>query len=138
MNYKQTKIYKIWSILGDDIYIGATCKNRLCERMSSHREDYKKYKKTNTHLITSYILFDKYGIENCFIELLESKECNNKEELNQLEGHYIRTLECVNKIRYNRTEAELIKKGKEYDKKYYQLNKEKIKLRNKNKVLKNI
>jgi hypothetical protein len=98
IKYNQSKIYKIWSTEGPDIYIGATTKLYLSQRMSAHRKDYDYWKlgkiKTN---YTSFILFDKYGIDNCFIELIEAKPCLSSDELHSLEGGYIRKLECVNK-----------------------------------------
>lgn len=127
MNYTKTKIYKIWSPKGDKIYIGSTCKDRLCQRMTGHRNKYNYYKKNNTNLITSYLLFDEYGIENCFIELIESKECSNKDEKNQLEGHYIRILECVNKNIIGRTLKEYYEDNKDKIKQYREANKESIK-----------
>lgn len=132
MDYSKTKIYKIWSTQGPKIYVGSTCKDRLCQRMNTHRESYKCYKKDiKNGYATSYLLFDEYGIENCFIELIEAKECCNKDERNKLEGHYIRTLECVNKVIPNRTKKEFRKDNiiqkTEYLKKYRELNKDKIK-----------
>jgi hypothetical protein len=131
MNYNKTKIYKIWSPKGDKIYIGSTCKEYLCQRMNTHRCDYKKYKKNNTKYTTSsFLLFDEYGLENCFIELIESKECNNNDERIQLEGHYIRLLKCVNKNIAGRTRKEYIEDNKEtlkeVNKVYRENNKESI------------
>ncbi|AIW01906.1 MAG: hypothetical protein ASQ68_gp16 [Yellowstone Lake virophage 6] len=105
-DYSKTKIYKIWSLLGDKIYIGSTTKEYLSQRMTRHRSAYTFYKKLNKGYLTSFILFDEYGIENCFIELLEAKQCNNIDELKQLEGSYIRSLECVNKRIENRNKEE--------------------------------
>ena len=101
--YEKAKVYKIWSSQGDKIYIGSTCKNYLSQRMTAHRGSYKHWKinGTNGH-VSSYILFEDYGVENCFIELLEAKSCCSKDELIQLEGKYIRELECVNKVIPNR------------------------------------
>ena len=42
-------------------------------------------------------------MNNCKIELIETKPCKNKDELSKLEGHYIRSLECVNKYIPGRT-----------------------------------
>ena len=64
MDYSKTKIYKIWSPLGDKIYVGATTKNYLSERMTAHRHAYNICKKQPTrfnkltHLIylTSMVL----------------------------------------------------------------------------------
>jgi hypothetical protein len=94
--YKNGKIYKIEPIVDhdeEDIYIGSTCKQYLCQRMNQHRSEYKK--KTNKCKVI--LLFDKYGLENCNIILIESIEANNKMELHQREAHYIKTLNCVNK-----------------------------------------
>jgi len=117
VNYNNIKIYKIWSPCGSKIYIGATTKEYLSQRMHTHRQNYKRGSST-----TSKILFDEYDIENCFIELIESKECKDKHEARQLEGHYIRTLECVNKKIECRTQKEYQidnqDKIKEYNKKY--------------------
>lgn len=101
--------------------------------MTSHRYTYNRYKKTNKCFISSFILFDEYGIENCFIELLEAKHCNNIDEVKQLEGGYIRTLECVNKNIAGRTIKEYNKDNKESNKehyaKYYEANKDDIQKR---------
>jgi len=122
-DYSKTKIYKIWSHSGDKIYIGSTCKNYLSERMTMHRYQYMHWKKNNTRdRISSYDLFEDYGIENCMIELLEATPCNSKDEKKKHEGKYIRSLKCVNRIVPDRTKEEL----KEIKKKYYEKNKEKI------------
>jgi len=90
-------------------------------------------------------LFDEYGLDNCFIELLEAKACNSKDELKQLEGEYIRNLICVNKRVENRNHKESVQNyrinnrekyleqckqyhenNKEASKQYYQVNKEQI------------
>jgi hypothetical protein len=136
MDYKKTKIYKIWSTQGKKIYIGSTTKDYLSQRMTAHRNKYYQYKKNKRgSCITSYLLFDEYGLENCFIELIEAKECTNKDEKNQLEGHYIRTLKCVNKNIQGRTPKEYRKENddkiKEYKKEYKNNNKDKIKVYNK-------
>lgn len=135
INYSKGKVYKIWSTQGDKIYIGATTKDYLSQRMQKHRESYLQWKKEKGSYIRSYDLFEEYGIENCFIELLEAKECKNKDELNQLEGHYIRTLICVNKIIPNRDMKEWneyyylknIDQIKKQRKEYYEINKDHIK-----------
>jgi hypothetical protein len=106
VNYGKTKIYKIWSPLGDKIYIGSTTKDYLCKRMDQHRHDYKKYLEFNTKHTMSILIFKEYGIKNCFIELIEAKECISKDEQNKLEGDYIRKLHCVNKCIPGRTDKE--------------------------------
>ena len=106
VNYANSKVYKIWSPQCDKIYIGSTTKVYLSQRMDKHRSDYKRWKNAKFNYVTSFKLFEEYGIENCFIELLESKECNSKDELLQLEGKYIRELDCINKKIVGRTKKE--------------------------------
>jgi hypothetical protein len=124
VNYGKGKVYKIWSPNGDKIYIGSTTKEYLSQRMDHHRSDYKLKKV----YLTAFILFEEYGIENCKIELLEAKECTCKDELRQLEGKYIRELDCVNKYIAGRTQKEWYQehpeKTKEYKKKYDETHKE--------------
>ena len=103
IDYKNSKVYKIWSPKGDKIYIGSTTKKMLCQRMTAHRTCYKFWKTHKGRFITSFLLFEEYGLDNCYIELLEAKECLLKDELNQLEGKYIRNLVCVNKNITGRT-----------------------------------
>ena len=149
VKYENGKVYKIEPIVEhpeEDIYIGSTTKQYLSQRMETHRHDYKYWKEGNEKYVSSYGLFDKYGIENCRIYLLETVEAKTKDELTASEGHYIRTLKCVNKQTPNRTKKEYYKDNrveikqknqqyrennkdyiKLYKKKYWEENKEKIK-----------
>jgi hypothetical protein len=135
MDYQKGKIYKIESHVGPKIYIGATIKNRLSQRMASHRADYKYWKSGKCTKTTSYDLFDEYGVENCKIVLLESCPCNNKDELASKEAEYIRKFDCVNKVIPDRTSQEYRKQYyidnkeeiNEYKKTYREINKDKIK-----------
>lgn len=101
----ETKIYKIVSHLGNLKYIGSTAKFSLDQRLQQHINAYNRFKNGKGNKTTSFILFDEYGIDNCKIELIEAKECTN-EEKNKLEGGYIQSLECVNKIVVGRTRKE--------------------------------
>ena len=90
------KIYKIWSPCGDKVYIGST-KDELSRRMATHRRDYKNWKSgKKSSSTTSKILFDEYGLKNCFIELIIKKPCNNRTERDDFEKYYINKIECVN------------------------------------------
>jgi len=129
VNYENGKIYKIWSTLGDKIYVGSTTKERLCQRMENHRGAYRSWQKGIHNFITSFSLFDEYGLENCFIELLEAKECQSRDELNKTEGKYIRELDCVNKMIAGRTSTEYALDVKEKKKQYEIDHKEQIKER---------
>jgi hypothetical protein len=114
MEYSKSKIYKIWSPLGDKIYIGSTTKEYLSQRMTAHRSQYKRWKRGVYPLVMSYKLFEEYGLENCQIELIEAQKCGSRDELRKLEGHYIRAMECVNKVIPDRTHAEYIETHKEH------------------------
>ena len=126
VNYTNSKVYKIWSTQGDMIYVGSTTKQYLSQRMDKHRTDYKCWKDNKSSFITSFKLFDLYGLENCFIELIEAKECNTKDELKQIEGKYIRELVCVNKRVEGRTKKEWREENKETIKQHYQDNKNQL------------
>ena len=80
--------------------------------------------------MSSFELFDEYGLENCFIELIEAQECNSRDELHKLEGKHIRELNCVNKIVAGRTRKQHYEENKEQlslkDKSRYELNKDKV------------
>tara|TARA_R110000868_G_scaffold24856_1_gene97469 strand:+ start:296 stop:910 length:615 start_codon:yes stop_codon:yes gene_type:complete len=124
-DYQKAKIYKIVDPNEEMIYVGSTCQS-LSQRMAGHRSDYKKL----NNYCSSHDIFDKYGVENCKILLIENYSCNSKEELIKKEGEYIRQLNCVNKVIPGRTEKEWHEdnkdKIKENYKQYYQDNKDKI------------
>lgn len=140
VNYQLGKIYKIYSHIDPSIcYVGSTCKKLLCQRMNGHRSDYKVWKNGNGRKITSYDLFDKFGIENCIIELIEEYQCDSKDQLSKKEGEYIKLLNCINKNIAGRTNNEwhhdnkvqIAINTKEYKKNYEIENKEVISLRKK-------
>jgi hypothetical protein len=109
------KVYKIEPLNGEegDIYVGSTAKQYLSQRMTKHRTSYKYWKEGKASYITAYNLFDKYGLENCSIILLETYPCNSKDELRAREGFHMRNLECVNKRIEGRTLAEWRENNKE-------------------------
>jgi len=114
-NYQESKIYKIVDLNEEMVYVGSTCQKYLSIRMAQHRASYKREEYCSSHEI-----FNKYGMENCKILLLENYPCNNREELCKKEGEFIKQLNCVNKQIAGRTE-------KEYQKEYRENNKDKIK-----------
>jgi DNA replication protein DnaD len=125
--YETAKVYKIWSTQGDKVYVGSTTKEYLSQRMVAHRDDYKRWKRGTHSYTTSFILFEEYCLDNCFIELLEAKSCSSKDELRQLEGKYIRDIVCVNKNIAGRTNTEYNVENKEHFKQYRKDNKDKTK-----------
>ena len=126
-DYSKTKIYKIESHIGDKVYVGSTCKQYLSQRFQQHKNDYKHWKETKHKKITSFDLFDEYGPENCRIILIEEYPCISKDAKNAREGHFIRELNCVNKVIIGRTKKEYYEDNKDKSKKYYEDNKDKIK-----------
>ena len=104
VNYGNSKVYKIEPNIDHEegeIYIGSTTKQYLSQRMDNHRSNYRQWRKNNVinyRFVTSYNLFEKYGLENCQIVLLETCLVNTKDELFLRERHYIKSMKCVNKI----------------------------------------
>ena len=115
VNYQEGKIYKIISNSDDDIcYVGSTTKKFLSQRMAEHKNRYKCWKNGKHIKITVFELFEKYGIENCRIELLEIFPSNSKDELTKKEGEHIKLLNCVNKRIEGRTLQEHLEQKKIY------------------------
>jgi hypothetical protein len=126
-NYQQAKIYCIKVNTEEEYlpYVGSSCKRLLSQRMNQHRDDYKKWKVNpeKYNFVSSFTLFEKYGIEECFIELLELFPCNCNDELRKKEREWIEKMECCNKVkRVIITEEENV----EYLKIYYETHKEEI------------
>ena len=112
VNYANSKIYKIEPTVphpDEDVYYGATTKQYLCQRWSHHNGTYKR----NKDGTSASVLFDKYGIDNCSIFLVEAFPCHSKDELKQKEGGYVRNNPCVNKRKPNGTRHESIKAMRE-------------------------
>jgi hypothetical protein len=133
-NFNNGKIYKIEPICDHDegdIYIGSTTKRLLCQRMASHKCEYKKWKNGLYHKLTSFDIFDKYGLDNVKIVLIEFVNAYSRVELFEREAYFIKNLKCVNKKIPNRTAIEYQNENKEkikqYHKLYNNINKEKIK-----------
>jgi len=127
MDYKNGKIYKLWCVESDLIYIGSTC-SPLYKRLYQH--------KLKTNNISSKKLFELSN--NVKIELILNFPCNNINELNKKEGEIIRLNKekCVNKIIAGRTNEEYYNDNKskirEQQKQYDKDNKDKIKEQKKN------
>lgn len=137
-NYNSGKIYKIWSPSHpDDIYIGSTTQP-LSKRIGGHRVKYKRYQNGKYPYMTSFKILE-YG--DARIELIQDCKCERREQLLAREGHFIRTLDCVNTVTVGRTRKQhyqdnkekILQKKKQWDeanrdkiKQYYQDNKERI------------
>ncbi len=140
--YSKSKIYKITDANYTEFYYGSTIQ-ALSMRLAGHKYDYKR-----GHKCTVNDIFEKYGIDNCKIELVEIFCCGSKEEMMKKEGEYLQNNICVNKNKagidtknnmpeYHRKWAEENKDAiKERKKAYYLANKEMIDERNRNYRLK--
>ena len=124
VNYQNGKIYKIESNLGNKIYIESTTKKYLSQRMDHHRSEYKQWKNKRRGFTSSFKLFEEYGLDNCKIILLELVPCNLKDELLAREAHYIKSIDCENKVIPQQTPSEYYEKNKEkmnaISRKYYE------------------
>ena len=121
--YERGKIYKVVDIGYNECYIGSTTQT-LSDRMCGHRADYKKWKAGKVNMCSSYLLFEKYGVENCKIELIEIFSCSCRDELNKREGYWIQQETCINKCIAGRSK-------KEGRKAWYERNKEIVSQKNK-------
>jgi len=147
--YQHGKIYQITDIGYNKCYIGSTTEG-LSLRMTRHRAGYKQFLNSGKKFISSFDLFNEYGVENCKSELIEYFKCDSLQELRKREGEVIKNTECVNKCVAGRTNKEwyvdnkykLLEQYKEYkeqnkdkikeqNKEYREQNKDKIKERNK-------
>ena len=149
-DYSNGRIYFIEPICDhedNEFYYGSTLQ-KLCKRMDKHRSSYKSWKNGKSGKFMCYELFEKYGVENCKIYLVELYSCKSKEELESREGYYIRNYNCNNKLIVGRTNKEYYNDNKEKIlkkyKDYYNNNKSKIREKykdyyndNKDKLVKN-
>ena len=120
------KIYSIRSYQTDLIYIGSTIEKKLSARFGKHRAAYKSFIENKYHYMTA---FEILIFNDAYIELIEEVEKKTKNELQQLEGEYIRQNKCVNKRIEGRTHKEYDNTHKEERKAYCIKNQEKIKLK---------
>ena len=116
-NYQNGKIYSIRSRSRPDlIYIGSTIRP-LSERLAGHRHKAK-------YMCSRQII----DIGDAYIELIENFSCSNVEELRRREGHFQRSMTCINQLIAGRTIQEWRQDNKEEitknQKKYWQQNKE--------------
>jgi len=91
-DYSLGKIYKI--VGNGKVYVGSTTRPRLCERFAVHRCSFNRWKNEQSPYLTS---FECVSDTKCYIELLETYPCNNKDELHRCENKWIQQLDCVNK-----------------------------------------
>jgi len=95
--YQRGKIYKIESDSIDGVYIGSTCQPTLARRLAGHITNYKRWQNGKHGHMSSFDLL----INNDYhIVLLETYQCNTKDELYARERHFIQNTEnCINKYK---------------------------------------
>ena len=104
--YEKGKIYKVVDVGYNMCYIGSTVEE-LSQRMARHRYSYKYFLEGKTcSVVRAFDIFDKFGVNNCKIELLELFPCASRTELEKREGEIIRQTVCVNKQIAGRTQRE--------------------------------
>jgi hypothetical protein len=127
--YHLSKIYKISSSQCEKFYIGSTTQT-LKKRLSQHKIGYKGYIKKDVGFLTAYEIVK---FDDCIIELIKDVNCENKQELEKIEGECIREYHdrILNKCVAGRTRKEYIEANKEHlknkRKEYIEANKEHIK-----------
>ena len=112
-----SKIYKIESLLSDDVYYGCTSKKYLSERMTYYRHEYKKYlraklddnsfkkycnmKEEYDHqsLLKLFELFDKFDIRNFKINLISIVDSKNIDCSKSKLFDYIKNNNCINNVK---------------------------------------
>lgn len=111
------RVYKITSCKGDEIYIGSTTQI-LTQRFGEHKYEYTSKRRPGKKS-SSWVLFDKYGVENCKIELIKEYEIVDRQHLDAYEQLWINKTKCINyknTIKFTRLWDR--KKKKEYTKKH--------------------
>ena len=121
-DYSKGKIYKIVADTNEDYdpYIGSTTKEYLSQRMTKHRLHYTQWKKGSKKQSTSSNIFERFGMDNCQIILLENYPCSSNDELVARERYWFDKIKNCNRCRPKISEEEV----KEYMKKRYEKSKE--------------
>ena len=131
-NYNKANIYKLCckDINIKDIYIGSTTNftRRKCEhKKSCNNEKHKAYNFNVYRFIR-----ENGNWSNWDMVLVEEVSCETKLELHKIEREYIEKLGAtLNSSIPTRTQKEYREDNKEYDKEYYENNKEKKKEKSK-------
>lgn len=104
-------IYAIKSKMTNDVYIGSTTQS-IHIRFIIHKSTHKKYLLNGLKYMSSYDIMD-FG--DAYIELLEQIEYNEKIELTNCEGFWIKnTSNCINKHIMGRSHSQYHKDNIEY------------------------
>ncbi len=117
IDYKNGKIYRLVCNTTGDQYIGSTTQS-LSQRLGGHKAQYKYFLTGKmTKQTTSFSILSNNNFE---IILLEEFACENKNELERRERHFIEAVQCVNKVKPGQTKEDIQK----YLQTYYHEHKE--------------
>ena len=116
-NYSNGKIYKIVCNITNDQYIGSTILS-LRDRFYIHKSDAKNKNKRKCSCVDIILRGD------CKILLIENYPCETKKQLERREGHFQKTLKCVNKRIAGLTPEEVKQNKKAYAEKHKEKTKE--------------
>jgi hypothetical protein len=96
IDYSKGKIYKIVDYTNNNNYIGSTCEPILARRLAGHVGCYRSYLNGKQNFVTSFKILEN---GNYNILLIEEYPCETKDQLLAREGHYIETMDCINKCK---------------------------------------
>ena len=88
----------------------------MADHIASYRTWIKSDKKADK--IMAFELFDKYGVGNCKIILLEFVNAKSKDELRMKEQEHIEKLKCINKVRAYRTHEVHLREKRQFNAKW--------------------
>lgn len=113
-DYSKGKIYKIVVDTEEEYapYIGSTTKEYLSQRMVFHRQAYQQWKNGKNHYRSSFVLFERFGVDKCQIILIENYTCSSKDELESRERYWYDEIKNCNKTKPRLTTEEITNIGK--------------------------
>lgn len=91
------RIYKIISGQSNECYVGSTF-DQLNNRFKGHKNGYKNKDNPRASHVSSFDLFDKYGVENCKMILIKEYAVLDRRHLETKELLWIKKLGAINKI----------------------------------------
>jgi hypothetical protein len=121
-DYSKGKIYQVKSAATERIYVGSTIVT-LPVRLKKHKSDYGIGEGACVN-----DLFEEFGKDNFYIELIEEFPCNTKRELRKREQFWIDTLRdtCINKYNSYRTKEYKKEKARQADRKHKSTHRERV------------
>lgn len=112
-DYSKGKIYRLVCNTTGNQYIGSTSQS-LSQRLGGHKAAYKRILEGKiTKNLTSFSILSE---NNCEMILIEDYPCENKNQLERRERHFIETMDCINKVKPAQTKEEYIEYHRQYKK----------------------